>query len=235
MKKLLALFFVLLFAPVFVLAADKVEINTASLEQLDQITGVGPVLAQRIVDARPFSLVDDLLRVSGIGEKTLQKIKNQGLAYVEGGMTQTTTKAPPVEEKLVPAPVVVETPVVAQPPPTYPAGVILNEVLPSPEGSDKTSEWIELYNTNDFSVDLSGWKLQDLTGTPTTYILPKNTTLSNNGYLVLNRPETKITLNNNIPKNNIIFFIYLHPNLVYQLSNTFHNIQLNKNKFFPNH
>lgn len=65
-----------------VLASDKVEINTATIEQLDTLTGIGPAYAQRIVDGRPFSSVDDLIRVKGIGEKTLQKIKEQGLAYV---------------------------------------------------------------------------------------------------------------------------------------------------------
>jgi len=46
--------------------------------------GVGPVIGQRIIDARPFSSVDDLLRVSGIGPITLQEMKDQGLVYVEG-------------------------------------------------------------------------------------------------------------------------------------------------------
>lgn len=59
-----------------------VDVNTASLAQLDTLTGIGPVYAQRIIDGRPYSSVDDLLRVSGIGPVTLQKIKNQGLAYV---------------------------------------------------------------------------------------------------------------------------------------------------------
>ena len=39
--------------------------------------GIGPVLAQRIVDARqsiPFTAPEDLLQVEGIGEKTLEKI-----------------------------------------------------------------------------------------------------------------------------------------------------------------
>jgi len=65
-------------------ATNMVEINTASLQQLDEIMGVGPVIGQRIIDARPFSSVDDLLRVNGIGQITLQKMKDQGLVYVEG-------------------------------------------------------------------------------------------------------------------------------------------------------
>lgn len=73
----------LLFGIHYTVAAEGVDINTASAEKLDAIVGIGPTLAQRIIEARPFSSLDDLLRVKGIGEKTLQKIKDQGLAFVD--------------------------------------------------------------------------------------------------------------------------------------------------------
>ena len=60
----------------------QININSASLEELDNLTGIGPVIAQNIINARPFSSVDDLLNVSRIGNKTLEKIKQQGLACV---------------------------------------------------------------------------------------------------------------------------------------------------------
>ncbi|MDO8524789.1 MAG: helix-hairpin-helix domain-containing protein [bacterium] len=59
-----------------------VDINTATLSQLDKLTGIGPMYAQGIIDSRPYSSVDDLLRVKGIGPATLQKIKSQDFACV---------------------------------------------------------------------------------------------------------------------------------------------------------
>jgi len=51
------------------------SLNTATAEQLDALPGVGPVTAQKILDWRsahgPFTAIDELLEVDGIGEKTL--------------------------------------------------------------------------------------------------------------------------------------------------------------------
>lgn len=57
------------------------DLNTATQEQLEGLTGVGPVLAGEIVAWRTehgrFTSVDDLLDVSGIGEKTLEGLRDQ--------------------------------------------------------------------------------------------------------------------------------------------------------------
>jgi endonuclease YncB( thermonuclease family) len=51
-----------------------VNVNTASAAQLEAIPGIGPTLSSRLISARPFSGPRDLLRVNGIGEKTLVKL-----------------------------------------------------------------------------------------------------------------------------------------------------------------
>lgn len=64
--------------------SGQININSASLSKLDELDGIGKVKAQAIIDGRDFASVDDLINVHGIGEVTLDKIKNQGLACVEG-------------------------------------------------------------------------------------------------------------------------------------------------------
>ena len=70
----------LLIAPAFVVAGDKVNINTASKEELTALTGVGPVTAERIIEYRqkigPFKNIEEITKVKGIGEKTFLKIKD---------------------------------------------------------------------------------------------------------------------------------------------------------------
>ncbi|MBI3317047.1 MAG: helix-hairpin-helix domain-containing protein [Candidatus Omnitrophica bacterium] len=63
------------------MAQTLVNVNTASAEELQEVRGIGPSLADRIIEFRSqngkFQKVDDLINVRGIGEAKLQKIKNQ--------------------------------------------------------------------------------------------------------------------------------------------------------------
>jgi hypothetical protein len=69
-------------APAPTPAAGCVNINTASLEELQQIIHIGPARAADLISLRPFSSVDSLTRISGIGSGRLDDIKAQGLACV---------------------------------------------------------------------------------------------------------------------------------------------------------
>jgi competence protein ComEA len=52
------------------------DLNTATLEQLDTLPGVGEVTAGRIVAYRPFTAVDELLEVPGIGQRRYDQLKD---------------------------------------------------------------------------------------------------------------------------------------------------------------
>ena len=57
---------------------NRVNINTASASELDALPGIGPVLAQRIIDRRtrgPFTSVEERLEVDGIGQATLDGLR----------------------------------------------------------------------------------------------------------------------------------------------------------------
>jgi DNA uptake protein ComE-like DNA-binding protein len=53
----------------------KFAINAATEKELRLIPGIGPVMARRIIDARPFRSADDLRKVNGIGDKKYETIR----------------------------------------------------------------------------------------------------------------------------------------------------------------
>lgn len=59
----------------------KININTADASLLQEITGVGPATAQKIINYRNtngrFKMIEDIKNVSGIGDKTFEKMKDQ--------------------------------------------------------------------------------------------------------------------------------------------------------------
>ncbi|GEM_PF-1804812 len=82
MRKVIAFFafsFVFLLSPYGFSAGEKVNINTATPDQLVKLPGIGKVLAQRIVEYRaktPFKTIEEMKNVKGIGDKEFAKIKD---------------------------------------------------------------------------------------------------------------------------------------------------------------
>ncbi|MCK6505679.1 helix-hairpin-helix domain-containing protein [Myxococcota bacterium] len=61
--------------PLVIPPAPRVDLNHATLAELDALPRIGPALARRVIAARPFTSVDDLSRVPGIGPATLEVLR----------------------------------------------------------------------------------------------------------------------------------------------------------------
>ena len=73
-----------------------VNINTATSEELQQVPGIGPATAQKILQMRksygPFKSVDDLLAIRGLGQKRLDKMRKY-LTVGKAAAPKTTPSA----------------------------------------------------------------------------------------------------------------------------------------------
>jgi competence protein ComEA len=62
-------------------SAEKINLNSATVEQLQTLPGIGPATAKTIIEHRTkvgkFNRIEDIINVKGIGEKKFQKIKDR--------------------------------------------------------------------------------------------------------------------------------------------------------------
>jgi hypothetical protein len=71
----------------------------------------------------------------------------------------------------------------------------ITEIFPNPAGADD-DEFIEIYNPANYSLDISGLKIDDAEGGSKSYVVPKNTIIPANSFKVFWKADTKIALNN---------------------------------------
>ena len=67
-----------------------IDVNTASREILIALRGISEELANTIISLRPFTSIEELLSIRGIGRRTLERLKRQGL--IVGALPQETIR-----------------------------------------------------------------------------------------------------------------------------------------------
>jgi competence protein ComEA len=99
--------------PPVALATSRVDVNHASRESLESLPAVGPTLARRIIEGRPYTRLEDLRRVRGIGARTLARLRDRACvgdgcrsevpqeAHPDGGRDEVRREVSPHEGERV--------------------------------------------------------------------------------------------------------------------------------------
>jgi competence protein ComEA len=107
-------------------AAAPVDLNTADQKALESLPGIGPALAKKIMEGRPFKSVDDLSRIKGINKAKIDAIKDK----------VTVAAAKPLKPTPAPAaakPEATPAPAAAKPEPTPAAPAAKPQATPAVE------------------------------------------------------------------------------------------------------
>jgi competence ComEA-like helix-hairpin-helix protein len=143
-----------------------VNINTAEREELMTLPGVGPAIADRIIGGRPFTSIEDLKRISGIGSNLVENIQEMITVNDDGLLAGMPAEAKPVEI------VVPETqePVVeiSSPESTLAAGQQPQEEVQPPAMDEYAETQPETTSTPEVSPPEAGQLTQDETQPPAT-------------------------------------------------------------------
>jgi len=77
---------------------SQVDVNSADMKTLDTLPGIGPVLAQRIIEGRPYQTLADLEKVKGLSKTRLDAIKDAvTFGSAPTPAKETAKKAPPAK------------------------------------------------------------------------------------------------------------------------------------------
>jgi prefoldin subunit 5 len=111
---------------------EPLDINSAAIDELTTLPGVGLTMAERIIEARPYAAVDELRRVSGIGPSALERIRPLIKVKSTNSKSRAIEKAPAEAEAIEVATKPVESPVTQKTPPQEEMPVI-EEIPPLTE------------------------------------------------------------------------------------------------------
>ncbi|PLX21492.1 hypothetical protein C0584_02375 [Candidatus Parcubacteria bacterium] len=126
-------------------------------------------------------------------------IYNVTLQIFDGEATGTKEKILEIDNRFI-----LDTKINEEPMEIGTAKIYITEVLPNPEGDDGEGEFVEIYNAGDMNIDLINWIVDDMEGGSKPYVIDTNRLVKPGEFLVLNRTESNIVLNNTYDKVRLI-------------------------------
>ena len=115
-------------------AAAPVDLNTADQKALESLPGIGPALAKKIMEGRPYQGVDDLSRIKGMNKAKIEAIKDK-VAVAAPKSLKPMPASPAAKPQAAPAPAATKPEPAPAPPPVKPEATpaVKKEAAPSQE------------------------------------------------------------------------------------------------------